>query len=169
MAVLTAYLDECVDPRVAEGLVQRGFRATTATAEGTLGFRDDMQLAYALEHDFLLVSHDQPDFRRWHPILDVCRQKAPEAVQKTAEYTLVRAGLLVAMGELKRADAILREACAQAVRGDSKPSRIMGARAPGTRVRASGGSSAAQRTPTRASRPDSARADATTDGAVTYR
>jgi predicted nuclease of predicted toxin-antitoxin system len=77
MAALAAYLDECVDPRLARKLGQRGFRVTTALAEGTLGLGDDMQLAYALEHDRLIVSHDQPDFCRWHAVFQ--RQGRPYA------------------------------------------------------------------------------------------
>ena len=69
MAVPAAYLDECVDPRLATKLAQRGFRVTTAVAEGTSGLSDEQQLVFALEHDLLLVSHDQPDFRRWHAVL----------------------------------------------------------------------------------------------------
>jgi predicted nuclease of predicted toxin-antitoxin system len=66
MAVPAAYLDECVDPRLSSKLVRRGFRVTTASAEGTLGFSDPTQIDYARAHDLLIVSHDQHDFRRWH-------------------------------------------------------------------------------------------------------
>ena len=66
MAVLAAYLDECVDPRLASQLSQRGFRVTTALSEGTLGLSDERQIAFAFEHCLLLVSHDQHDFRRLH-------------------------------------------------------------------------------------------------------
>ena len=68
MPVPFVYLDECVDPRLAVRLRQRRFQVTTAQSEGTLGLADEAQLEYATGRDFMLVSHDQQDFRRWHAI-----------------------------------------------------------------------------------------------------
>jgi hypothetical protein len=48
---------------------------TTAQAEGTLGLSDEAHILYAAGRGFLVVTHDQLDFRRWHAIFQ--RQGRP--------------------------------------------------------------------------------------------
>jgi hypothetical protein len=60
------YLDECVDQGVAPLIAGRGFDITTARDAGIVRASDDVQLAYATAHDWLLISHNNLDFRRLH-------------------------------------------------------------------------------------------------------
>ncbi|MBI2322114.1 MAG: DUF5615 family PIN-like protein [Chloroflexi bacterium] len=44
----------------------RGFTVTSAPAEGTVGVSDEDQLAYAAQHDVVILSHNRRHFLRWH-------------------------------------------------------------------------------------------------------
>ena len=59
------YLDECVDPDVAEGLRRRGVVVVTTREAGLLGSSDAHQLAFALTEGLVSVSLDA-DFIRLH-------------------------------------------------------------------------------------------------------
>lgn len=73
----TVYLDENVDYAAIGPLRQRGYTVTTAQAEGTAGLDDDEQLAFAAQRDWLIVSHNQRHFRRWHSMF--VQQQRPHA------------------------------------------------------------------------------------------
>ena len=66
MAVPPVYLDECVDQRVGDLLCSRGILVTSVLAARTLGDDDASQLAFATQHDLVIVSHNTRDFRRLH-------------------------------------------------------------------------------------------------------
>src|SRR4051794_11383822 len=66
MAVPRVYLDECVDLRVVPHLRSRGISTTSVLTASTLGDDDATQLAFATQHDLILVSHNTRDFRRLH-------------------------------------------------------------------------------------------------------
>ena len=51
---------------VVGALREQGFVVTTALAEHMLRVGDEQQLAFAGERDFLLVTHNQRHFWRWH-------------------------------------------------------------------------------------------------------
>jgi hypothetical protein len=57
------YLDESVNPRVADGLRRRGIDVTTAAQAGKLGTADIEQLVYAEHIGAVLLTHDA-DFIR---------------------------------------------------------------------------------------------------------
>ena len=52
------YCDESIWVPVADGLRQRGWTVYTAREEGMLGTPDREQLAYAVDHDWILVTFD---------------------------------------------------------------------------------------------------------------
>lgn len=56
------YLDEDVDVLVGDLLRGRGFSVTTTVEAGQLGSEDAEQLAYALEHERAMVTHNRGDF-----------------------------------------------------------------------------------------------------------
>lgn len=56
------YLDEDVSALVATLLRNRGFVAATARDEGQLGRDDSAQLAYAVERESALLTHNRNDF-----------------------------------------------------------------------------------------------------------
>jgi hypothetical protein len=60
------YLDECVDAELAVRLEQRGFAATTAEAQGTVGATDAQQLAFAVQHGWIILTHNRRHFQREH-------------------------------------------------------------------------------------------------------
>ncbi|MBI3973299.1 MAG: DUF5615 family PIN-like protein [Chloroflexi bacterium] len=66
MAAPPAYLDECVDLTLTEGLRLRGFTVTAALDEGQLGRDDDEQILHATRHGWIIVSHNIRHFERWH-------------------------------------------------------------------------------------------------------
>src|SRR5207249_12057781 len=57
------HLDEGCNPRIAAGLRQRGVSVTTTGEAGLSGASDQEQLAYALAHARVIVTHDA-DFLR---------------------------------------------------------------------------------------------------------
>jgi hypothetical protein len=61
-----AYLDECVRQRLVIPLRARGITITSAREARTSGDDDAAQLAYATQHDLLLITHDTRGFRRLH-------------------------------------------------------------------------------------------------------
>ena len=61
-----AYLDECVDVRLAPALAGRGIMVRTTTEAGMTGMDDERQLVYATAHQLVLLTHDGRDFRRLH-------------------------------------------------------------------------------------------------------
>jgi hypothetical protein len=62
----SAYLDECVDVRLADGLRQRGFAALTAAEAGTSGTGDEEQLTFATTRGSVIISHNRRHFQRLH-------------------------------------------------------------------------------------------------------
>lgn len=62
----SVYLDECVDHALVAVLRARGFMVTSAQTEGTVGVSDEEQLAYAAQHDLVILSHNRRHFWRWH-------------------------------------------------------------------------------------------------------
>ena len=56
------YLDEDVDVLVADLVRARGFAATTTQEAGQLGRSDAEQLAYAVHHRKVLVTHNRHHF-----------------------------------------------------------------------------------------------------------
>ncbi len=58
MSKLRFYLDESVHVAVADGLQRRGIEATTAKDVGNLSLSDKEQLKYAIENNFVIVTHD---------------------------------------------------------------------------------------------------------------
>ena len=58
MSKLRFYLDESVHVAVADGLQRRGIEATTAKDAGNLSLSDEEQLKYAIENNFVIVTHD---------------------------------------------------------------------------------------------------------------
>ena len=58
MDKLRFYLDESVNVTVANGLRRRGIEALTAGESGNLGLSDQAQLTYAVNNDFVIVTHD---------------------------------------------------------------------------------------------------------------
>jgi predicted nuclease of predicted toxin-antitoxin system len=59
------HLDEVCDPRIANGLRQRGIDVTTAGEADLLGVPDEGHLAYACLQARVIVTHDS-DFLRLH-------------------------------------------------------------------------------------------------------
>jgi predicted nuclease of predicted toxin-antitoxin system len=60
------YLDENMDPRVADGLNQLGFDVTHAVREGNVRLADEEHLRYATTQGRACVSHNFSDFTRIH-------------------------------------------------------------------------------------------------------
>ena len=58
------YLDEDVHVLIAELVCSYGFAATTARQENNLGYTDDEQLAYAVQHGKVILTHNRVDFER---------------------------------------------------------------------------------------------------------
>ena len=56
------YLDEDVSVRIATILRGHGYDVHTARAEGMLGTTDAEQLAFAVEHGRVFVTHNRTDF-----------------------------------------------------------------------------------------------------------
>jgi predicted nuclease of predicted toxin-antitoxin system len=56
-------LDEDMSPRVAAGLRQEGIDAVSVHDLGRTGLSDDDQLAFAAEHDRVLVTYNRADFQ----------------------------------------------------------------------------------------------------------
>lgn len=66
MTAPSVYLDECVDCELAPRLAQRGFVVTTAVAQGMVGASDPEQLAFATQHDWVILTHNRRHFQREH-------------------------------------------------------------------------------------------------------
>ena len=66
MVAPAAYLDECVDRRLADGLRRRGFNAWSAHERGLLGASDEEHLAFTTAHNLVILTHDRSDFYRLH-------------------------------------------------------------------------------------------------------
>lgn len=62
---LRFYLDENVDPAIADGLRNRGVDVVAAAEAERLGLSDEEQLEFALREGRVLVTHDR-DFLRLH-------------------------------------------------------------------------------------------------------
>lgn len=60
------YLDEDVDVLIAELLRARGFSAVTTQEAECTGQTDREQLAYAVEHERALLTHNRTDFETLH-------------------------------------------------------------------------------------------------------
>ena len=58
MGKLRFYLDESVNVAVASGLRRRGIEVETAVESGNRSLSDDAQLAYAVNNDLVIVTHD---------------------------------------------------------------------------------------------------------------
>lgn len=58
MGKLKFYLDESVNVAVAGGLRRRGIEVETDAEFGNLGLPDEAQLAYAINNDLVIVTHD---------------------------------------------------------------------------------------------------------------
>lgn len=58
------YLDEDVSVLVADILRSRGFAALTTRDAGNLGSSDIDQLAYAVQHNKALLTHNRADFEQ---------------------------------------------------------------------------------------------------------
>ncbi len=52
------HLDENVDPAIADGLRRRGISVTTTRDAGLVGARDEVQLAFVVREQRVLVTHD---------------------------------------------------------------------------------------------------------------
>ena len=63
--MLRFHLDEHVDPAIALGLRSRGIDVSTTADAGLSGAADEAHLAYCLESNRVVVTHDR-DFLRWH-------------------------------------------------------------------------------------------------------
>ncbi|MBI3972140.1 MAG: DUF5615 family PIN-like protein [Chloroflexi bacterium] len=61
-----AYLDECVDYRLAGALREWGFTVSTALEAGALEASDEAQLAYATTLGCVTITHNRAHFRRLH-------------------------------------------------------------------------------------------------------
>ena len=66
MARPLVYLDECVHILLAARLRRRGFAVFTAHERGMTGASDAEQLAYATQHDALILTHDIRHYRSLH-------------------------------------------------------------------------------------------------------
>lgn len=66
MTVAGVYLDECVNHAVIPSLRQRGWRVTSAQAEGMETASDDDQLRHATRNDWLLLTTNERHFVQWH-------------------------------------------------------------------------------------------------------
>jgi predicted nuclease of predicted toxin-antitoxin system len=62
---LRFHLDEHVSPAVAEGLRRRGIDVTLTHEVGLSGADDAEHIAFALQENRVIVTHDR-DFPRWH-------------------------------------------------------------------------------------------------------
>ena len=60
-----SYLDQHVEPAIAEGLRQRGIDAVGTAEAGNCGYTDEEQLEYAVRRGRVVVTHDH-DFLDWH-------------------------------------------------------------------------------------------------------
>ena len=60
-----AYLDECVDHDLVSSLRSKGYQVTSALEQGraNLGDADDAQLDFATARGWVLISHNERDFR----------------------------------------------------------------------------------------------------------
>lgn len=58
------YLDEDVHVLIAELVRSYGFAATTARQEHKLGLVDEVQLAYAVQTEKVILTHNRIDFER---------------------------------------------------------------------------------------------------------
>jgi predicted nuclease of predicted toxin-antitoxin system len=62
---LPFHLDEHVPSAVAEGLRRRGIDVTLTHELGLSGADDSVHIAFALQEERVIVTHDR-DFPRWH-------------------------------------------------------------------------------------------------------
>ncbi len=67
MALPSIYLDECMDPALIEPLRQRGFDVVPH-APFLRGAADDVQLTFAAQRGWMILSENKRHFRRWHRI-----------------------------------------------------------------------------------------------------
>jgi len=56
------YLDEDLDVSIASRVRWMGFQAETARSMGNLGLKDPQQLAFAVQNDWVIVTHNREDF-----------------------------------------------------------------------------------------------------------
>ncbi|MGI8858175.1 MAG: DUF5615 family PIN-like protein [Thermomicrobiales bacterium] len=68
MPIVGVYLDECVNHAVLPSLRQRGWRVTTAQAEGMGNASDDDQLQHATRNNWLLLTTNERHFVQWHTV-----------------------------------------------------------------------------------------------------
>ncbi len=100
------YLDEHVDPELAQELRESGFDVMTATEAGLsgTGIPDDGQLQYAAEHGRVLLTYDARSFptaaQRWvesggtHSGIVLCRRRPTAELYRPVLplFQLYRAG-----------------------------------------------------------------------------
>jgi hypothetical protein len=63
---LAVYTDECVNTALPPGLRDRGYQATSASAEGMTGVDDSQQLEHATARGWVILSHNVRHFQRLH-------------------------------------------------------------------------------------------------------
>ncbi len=56
------YLDEDLDVSIASRVRWMGFQVETARSMGNLGLKDPQQLAFAVQNDWAIVTHNREDF-----------------------------------------------------------------------------------------------------------
>lgn len=66
MPAPSIYLDECIDHALLHELRQRRFSATSVVDEAMAELDDEAQLTYTTAQDWILLSHNEKDFRRLH-------------------------------------------------------------------------------------------------------
>lgn len=66
MAAPPIYLDECVDYHLVGALRARGFIVSSALDHRMVQIDDEAQLAFATAQGWMLLSHNERDFRRLH-------------------------------------------------------------------------------------------------------
>jgi hypothetical protein len=65
------YLDECVDYHLVDALRGRGFTVSSALDHRMSQIDDEAQLTFASTHGWMLLSHNERDFRRLHQAFQV--------------------------------------------------------------------------------------------------
>lgn len=66
IAAPPVYLDECVDYHLVTALRARGYVVSSALDHRMMQIDDEAQLTFATAHGWMLLSHNERDFRQLH-------------------------------------------------------------------------------------------------------
>lgn len=105
MTSVKLYLDEDVEVFLADAVRRRGYEVNTTRDWGNLGATDLVQIAFALQNGFVILTHNVQDFPRLHyEIIGRSEQHNGFIVAKKESPTIILRRLLKLLAERSAED-----------------------------------------------------------------